>query len=161
MRLSGDNRPVLVIGYGNNLRRDDGAGLVSAEMLVTAWQGDGLPVMHISAHQLDPELADDIARSGADIIVFIDAAVVGEPDSAAIEMKQMVSSQDSPSLGHHLTPAAVMLYATELYSYQGNAWLITIPGFDFGHGEELSERCQALIDDFATRSAETWSRLQS
>ena len=43
MKWSGTDRPVLVIGYGNSLRRDDGAGLVLAAALVDDWQANGLP----------------------------------------------------------------------------------------------------------------------
>ncbi len=66
MKWSGTDRPVLVIGYGNSLRRDDGAGLILAAGLVDAWRTHDLPASLITAHQLSPELADDIARSGAD-----------------------------------------------------------------------------------------------
>ena len=31
-----------------------------------------------------------------------------------------------------------MLYARELFGFRGDAWLVSIPGYDFAHGEGLS-----------------------
>src|SRR5262245_41264787 len=64
---------VLVIGYGNTLRGEDGIGPAVAEEVAAR----GLPgVRVIVAHQLTPELAADIAD--ARLVVFVDAAVSGE-----------------------------------------------------------------------------------
>ena len=159
MKWSGTNRPVLVIGYGNSLRRDDGAGLFLASALTEAWSKAGLPAIRITCHQLSPELADDIANSGAEIVLFADAAMVDAEINPKVVWSAVRSSELSPTLGHHLTPSAVMLYASELYAYQGKAWTISIPGFDFDHGEGLSLRCRELIDEFLGRSSEIWDEL--
>lgn len=58
---------VIVIGYGNTLRSDDGAGQKVAEILAS-WH---LPqVRSISVHQLTPELAAPIAE--AELAIFVD-----------------------------------------------------------------------------------------
>ena len=60
----------LVIGYGNELRRDDGLGPQAARA-VAGW---GMPgVLALSCHQLTPELAEIVAD--AEEALFIDAAV--------------------------------------------------------------------------------------
>jgi hydrogenase maturation protease len=171
MRWSGTNRSVLVIGYGNSLRRDDGAGLILANNLYSEWQASGLPVSLITAHQLDPELADDIARSDADIILFTDAAVLPESDTPAsdahasfaptIQLSPVSAETNASTIGHHLTPAAVMLYATQLFGFNGNGWLLCVPGYDFGHGEGLSEKCQRQIDVSVAQNYQLWTRIQT
>ncbi len=71
---------LLVIGYGNPLRGDDGVGpAVSGAIAVL-----GLPgVRALSVHQLTPELAAEAA--GARVAVFVDAAV----DSTEVEMRRL------------------------------------------------------------------------
>ena len=153
-----------MIGYGNSLRRDDGAGLILAHALVHAWQALDLPVSLITDHQLNPELADDIARSGAQLVLFADASA-GAP-GASIETSAIpdpsLHEGISPSLGHHLTPEVVLLYARELFGFHGHGWLLSIPGFDFDHGEGLSAETCALIDDFVRlQCGEFWQYMQA
>src|SRR5262249_51109422 len=61
---------LLVIGYGNELRGDDGVGPAAARA-VAAWAEPC--VQAIATHQLTPELADAIA--GAEEVVFVDARI--------------------------------------------------------------------------------------
>jgi hydrogenase maturation protease len=148
MRLSATDRPVLVIGYGNSLRRDDGAGLVLAQAMVQKLQEQDCPATLITAHQLSPELAEDIAQSGADTVIFVDAAVTSASNSTRIDATPVSFDCGSPSVGHHLTPATLMLYANRLYGYMGEALILTVPGYDFAHGEGLSAATLDLINDF-------------
>lgn len=161
MRWSGTDRPVLVIGYGNSLRRDDGAGLILAEQLATAWQQAGKPVSVLTSHQLDPELASDIARSGAAIVLFVDAALPWGDDSPTVRLTPVTSGASASQIGHHLTPATVLLYATELFGYQGKGWMLSVPGFDFEHGEGLSEECTRLICECVSENQSVWDQIQS
>ncbi|PPT05423.1 NADH-reducing hydrogenase maturation factor [Geitlerinema sp. FC II] len=75
---------MLVIGYGNSLRGDDGIGRAIAEQ-VASWN---LPhVRSLSLHQLTPELAEELSR--VDRAVFIDACIDG--DSVRIERLAYIS----------------------------------------------------------------------
>lgn len=180
MKWSETDRAALVIGYGNSLRRDDGAGLILGEAIVDAWRNDGLPVSLITAHQLSPELAEDIAASGAEIIIFVDAidarrATGADPESSPVpsENAGMVhtcvqavpiaadsfAGNISPSLGHHLKPATVLLYASRLYDFEGAGWLISVPGYDFDHGEGLSHTTSRLIEGFQQQVSELWKHV--
>jgi hydrogenase maturation protease len=60
----------LVIGHGNELRGDDGAG-PSVARAVASWHLPG--VRTLAVHQLTPELAEDLAQTKR--VVFVDAAV--------------------------------------------------------------------------------------
>ena len=67
---SGLKSALLVIGYGNTLRGDDGVGPRVAEAVAAM----ALPgVRTLGCHQLAPEHAEAISR--ADRVVFVDAAV--------------------------------------------------------------------------------------
>ncbi len=60
----------LVIGYGNDLRCDDGAGRAVADRI----EAMALPGVEVrSVQQLAPELALDIAC--AETVVFVDASI--------------------------------------------------------------------------------------
>ena len=81
----------LIIGYGNTLRGDDGAGPRVAEA-VAALNYPG--VRTLVCPLLTPELADPISRAGA--VLFVDAAVDAphevrlrelEPAKPAIEVE--------------------------------------------------------------------------
>lgn len=148
MRSSETDGLVLVIGFGNSLRRDDGAGLFLAERVAAYWKKQGRPVELITAHQLEPELAEDIAATGAAAVVFVDAEATTEEGPHEIRFSPVPIGAHSPSLGHHFSPALLMVYAEQLYGCTSRAWLLTAPGYDFGHGEGLSEKTQALIEGF-------------
>src|ERR1043166_1662215 len=60
---------VLVIGYGNTLRRDDGAGPAVASRLARRFQFTRCRCT--TAHQLAPELAHDLLQTRR--VLFIDA----------------------------------------------------------------------------------------
>ncbi len=130
---------IQIIACGNNLRRDDGAGLVLAELLEKEWRSRQIEVERISVHQLTPELAADIARAEVTAVVFVDTRVVtrDEPDEG-LQARPIAVDTASPSMGHHLDPATLLAYARLLYDKHLPAWQITVPGFDFGHGEGLS-----------------------
>ena len=130
---------ILVIGYGNTLRRDDGAGVRLAEHLA-----DGLSarIRVETGHQLTPEMALTVAAADVDGVVFIDASVT----ATEIALKRIDLDNDvSPSVGHHLTPEALMVYANRLYGRTPPAWLVTLPAYDLGHGESLTDQTEAWV----------------
>jgi hydrogenase maturation protease len=77
------DRRGLVVGYGNTLRRDDGVGVRAAELMAEDPRFAGIEVL--TAYQLTPELALDIAA--ASLVVFVDADVRGLPGS--IEVREL------------------------------------------------------------------------
>jgi len=136
----------LIIAYGNRLRRDDGAGLVLAQRLERAWQAQGIAVKRLTVQQLTPELAVEMVQADVSSVVFVDArATVTGETRPGIEIQPLTSAVASPALGHHLDPAALLLYANLLSGKQPPAWHITVPGVDFSHGEGLSQTTQQIL----------------
>lgn len=130
-------KALLVIAYGNSLRRDDGAGLAFAERLVAQWQSEGIALQHIALHQLTPELALIISDPAVERVLFVDTAENGKEK---IILQPLLHGEASHLIGHHMTPESLLLYAERLYHHCPSAWLLTIPGSDFGFGEGFSER---------------------
>lgn len=133
---------LLVIAYGNTLRRDDGAGIGLAGILVKQWHARGFDVRYIVVPQLAPELSIDMAEPELKAIIFVDTA---QTERVAIQVRRIEAEQATPTLGHHLDPTMLLVYATLFNSQIAPAWLITIPGTDFEHGEGFSPAVQQLL----------------
>jgi hydrogenase maturation protease len=127
-----DSAEALVIGYGNTLRRDDGAGpWVAAEIESRAWSG----VRTMAVHQLAPEVAAELAAVRR--VIFVDARV--GPKSPPVEARRVEPRDVLPGLTHTSEPAALLQLAQDLYGRTPEAWLVTIAGEDFGVGEGMTE----------------------
>ncbi len=141
---------ILLLAYGNPLRQDDGAGLRLAEQMADYWQSTGMPLRHLAVQQLAPELAVEIAQPGVLAVVFVDARV-DAPDSVPDGVVVAALRSDgpsSPSLGHHTQPDVLLAYAALLLNGRPAppAWLVTVPGVNFEHGEGLSQVASAAIE---------------
>jgi len=137
---------ILIIAYGNSLRRDDGAGLILAHILEDALRERGLDVERIAVHQLTPDLALSIAGDDVAAVIFVDTRVATAGDEQMeLEICPIGAGERSPSLGHHLGPSVVLTYARVLYNRCPPAWLLTVPGLDFDHGEGLSGTTQDTL----------------
>lgn len=144
---------ILVIAYGNSLRRDDGAGLILAERLEQEWLACSVPVERVEVHQLVPELAADLAKDEVTAVVFVDTrAVQSDEANPGVQIYPLSTNHLPPSLGHHLSPATLLTYARLLYDKQPAAWMVATPGVDFGHGEGLSPLARQAIGTVAELS---------
>jgi hydrogenase maturation protease len=130
----------LVIGYGNPLREDDGAGRLVAERLDA--EGAGVGVTVVAAHQLTPEMAEPIAR--AKIVVFVDARLGDGPGTVASEA---VGPEESAAtaLSHDVDPPALLALARALYGACPPAAVVSVGAARIGYGIELSEEVRAAI----------------
>jgi hydrogenase maturation protease len=124
---------VLVIGYGNTLRGDDGVGYQVSET-VAEWQ---LPqVRSIAIHQLLPELAADIAA--VEIVVFVDAIVAIDSPTPDIAITPIFAGEDATFSTHIFTPQLLLRMTQKLYRATPVAYLLTIPAIDFTLGVNIS-----------------------
>jgi hydrogenase maturation protease len=138
--------PILIVGYGNPLRGDDGLGRRAAEELAGRWPESEVRVE--AAHQLFVEMAPAAAES--DFAVFIDAGRDGAPGEVRAVPVRSVEFGAS-SLTHHVTPETLLAVAQSLYGRRPDAILATIAGEDFGHGEKLSSRVERAMPELLAR----------
>ncbi|GIV72224.1 hydrogenase maturation protease [Caldilinea sp.] len=129
---------VLVIGIGNTLRRDDGAGWLFAAALAERLQQAGATVHLLLQQQLTPELAIDAVEMAPDQIIFVDASL----DVEETALTEVTPSIEAPVLDHRLDAAALLTLMRRLYAVQARSWLVQTPARDLGHGEGLSEKAQ-------------------
>ncbi len=125
----------LVIGYGNDLRRDDGAG----RWVVDRLRSLDLPGVDVrSVHQLTPELALD--ASAREVVVFVDADV----SATAVRVRPVEQVDPVPGvLAHHTDPAALLAMVPAVGERPSRAHVVSIPAADLGIGTELTDATAA------------------
>jgi hydrogenase maturation protease len=132
---------LLIIGYGNPLRGDDGFGYHAAERLRDLIQEPEIEILAL--HQLTPELMDPLSR--ADSAIFIDACIGGIPG----EIQERTLDPNLPASArftHHLTPEMLLAGAASLYGRAPESVLITCTGTDFACSLALSQTCKLSLD---------------
>lgn len=133
---------LLVIGYGNPLRRDDGIGPVLAQSL-----DDLQPRRHIEvivSHQLLPEMANPVSQ--ADRLILIDAVYGGQAGNwSCLPLFPDHLDRGLPVLVHTVSPTHLLAMSQILYGRAPIAHIITVIGSDFGYGEGLSDVVEAVI----------------
>jgi hydrogenase maturation protease len=123
---------VLILGYGNPLRSDDGLGWQVAVQLFRTNQS--CEVLVLPCHQLTPELAEPISR--CETVLFIDSTRQGTPGEFRCE--ELRSQAGPVSFTHDLSPRALLDLSSELFGGCPRAYLMTICGECFEFGETLS-----------------------
>ena len=138
----------LVIGYGNESRRDDGVGRYVIEQLA---QHDLPDVELQTAHQLEVELAETLTHY--DRVIFVDAAIPDAP--VPIQRSVVTPTFQSHAVAHYLTPPDVLSLSETLYGHVPQAVLFSIRGRDFNFGTELSPEVetagQQVVEQICTR----------
>jgi hydrogenase maturation protease len=143
---------ILIIGYGNPLRGDDGIGPRAAELLADRDVAN-LPLLPegvqvLVCHQLTIELAPQIAE--ADRLILIDARAAGEP--GAIEQCTLTPAMpDRSSLTHHIDARGLLAAAEMLYGHAPETVLFTMSGGSFDCGETLSPAVAAALPKLLAR----------
>jgi hydrogenase maturation protease len=128
---------VLIVGYGNPLRSDDGLGWQAVRELSRSLESPD--VEFLTCHQITPELADKVAAVGT--VIFIDATRIGESDPA--KPGELIVSEVAPFPGsfafsHELTPATLLDLGRRLYGSCPRAYTVSLRGESFAFGETLS-----------------------
>ena len=124
---------VLVVGYGNSLRGDDGIGWHAAGLLATDPRLAGARVL--AYHQLVPELAVDVSR--ASLVVLVDALAEGDPGSVSV--RRIGSPPPTPiTWSHHLTPETLAGLAEALYGQVPPVVLVSVAAGPVAESDRLS-----------------------
>ena len=109
---------ILVIGYGNTLRGDDGVGPRVAEAIESLH----LPgVETLVCQQLSPEQSEAISR--AEKVIFVDAAI----NTSEVQMWQLDPADSSQLLAHSADPRTLLALSRDVYGHAPSAWWLTIP----------------------------------
>lgn len=119
---------VLVLGYGNRGRQDDGLGPTAADAIaalgwpgVTTWDNDQLT------------LEDTIEVAAHDVVFFVDAAREGP---APFAMERLAPAMTIAFTSHLLAPETLLAITQQQFGATPDAYLLAIRGhaFDFQEG---------------------------
>ncbi len=146
---------LLIIGYGNPLRGDDGVG----PKVVEAVDSLHLPgVRTLVCQQLSPEHADPVSR--ARTVIFVDAEIVqgsefkvqscgipnpepGTRNSELIRWRKLEPNGSSQLMAHAADPRTMLALARDVFGHAPEAWWLTIPAVSLGFGSDLSPEAEA------------------
>lgn len=156
---------VLIVGYGNADRQDDG---VAWHILTRLAQNLGQPVPAAPEDgffpegkevdlwyvlQLVPEMSEDFAQY--ERICFVDAHTGNIAEE--IMLQPVEASPAASAFTHHLTPAACLALTEAIYDKKPEARLLSVRGYQFEFTRELSPKTSALVNR-AIDLLEAWIR---
>lgn len=133
-------KKILLIGYGNPGRLDDGLG----PGLAAAVESEGLPGLTVeSDYQLSVEDSHLVAKH--DVVIFADADVACEEP---FYFRRMICGESQLSFSSHdVSPGEVMSLARSLFGADTEAYILGIRGYEFNSfGERLSDKASANLD---------------
>lgn len=122
---------VTVIGYGNDLRNDDGIGQRVANA-IACWHLS--TVKSLAVHQLTPELATTLANT--ELAIFVDACLTSE--NSQVQVQSLLPSCFIGNSSHLGDPRSLLALTSVIYGHCPLAYLVTVPGVNFELGDRLS-----------------------
>ena len=155
-------KKILIIGYGNPNREDDGVAWHILEKLAAHFNVPLTPALaadefapdrypHLVFElQLFPEMAE--AMAAYDYVCFVDAHTGAYQEEVRV-VEIDPAFQASP-FTHHLTPESCLVLAQTLYNHAPQGWLVSVRGYHFGYKTELSTQTAAHADEAVARIIE-------
>ncbi len=131
----------LIIGYGNSLRCDDGAGPSFVTQLRSRLPESA--AQFICEHQLLPEMVEQLARPEIDKVLFVDAKRDQHPPFHFTPLCDQAS--ESQSVTHQYGPQWLLSMSAALYQQPRQGWLLSLRAVNLDHGEQLSTDTQNAI----------------
>jgi hydrogenase maturation protease len=144
---------ILVAGFGNPYRQDDGAGPAVVNALLQrlgrpaleinddGFDELGNPVDVVVLHQLVPELSETLIDY--DRVIFVDSHVGTIPED--IRVQEIEATFKTPFVPHQTHPASILALTRELSGRTPHGILLSVRGREFEFGLGLSERTRALV----------------
>lgn len=127
---------ILILGYGNTLRKDDGLGVYAAQALALLDLPSDVEIF--TCQQLSPELSSTLAE--VDHAIFIDVALISsEEKPGTIKTRTLQPRTTQPSsVTHYFNPETLLAMAGALYGHVPQSILFSVTAASFDLGEELS-----------------------
>lgn len=131
---------VLVVGFGNPLRRDDGVGIQCVERLQATINDP--PVTFLTMFQPLPELVEWF--KAVDKLILVDASA--DLPAGVIERRQITCGDVHNRATHTITIHWLLSLCNAVYGCAPETVIFTIGGLDFGYGEGLSAMIELRLN---------------
>jgi hydrogenase maturation protease len=132
----------LVYGYGNPGRQDDGLGI----MLVEQWENWAKThgITHLDfEYNYQLNIEDAYLIQNYEKVVFVDATVA-EIDH--IKLERVVPTDKTEFTMHAMYPGFILHLCESLYSKSPETFLLSIKGYEFELGGEVTESAQVNLE---------------
>jgi len=135
--LNGNSTSILLYGYGNPGRQDDGLGPALAEEIGRLHA----PRVEVDANY-QPLIEDAAQIAEYDVVIFVDTTI--EELSEANEksgffVRRLEPAKEIAFTSHHVSPESILAMCEDLYGRTPRAWLIGIRGYEFEYIEGFTE----------------------
>ncbi len=138
---------ILVYGYGNPGRQDDGLGIRLSEDLENWAHEKGIAnVSFDTNYQLNAE--DALEVSGNDVVIFADAA---KNEDETFTFNPLKPARKIAFTTHAMNPETVLALCDELYKKRPKAYMLSINGFKWEVAGKMTpgaERNLSLAEEF-------------
>ena len=132
---------ILIYGYGNPGRQDDGLGIVFVEALEQWAEEEHIPHLVFDAnYQLNAE--DALAVSGHDAVIFADAT---QGSGAPFSFRRLAPQPGLSFSTHALSLEAVLALCAELYDKHPPAYLLAIQGQNWEPNAAMTPAARAHL----------------
>lgn len=129
---------ILVYGYGNPGREDDGLGIELVKKLETWSKQTGLKGIEFdSNYQLNIEDAEII--SGKDVVIFADASTEEIDDFILTEV---TGESEATFTTHAASPGYILQLCTDLFCKCPRVYLLHIKGYQWEFREGISDKAE-------------------
>jgi hydrogenase maturation protease len=145
---------ILVFGYGNLGRQDDGLGIEFAEYIESHFPNQNITVE--SNYQLNIE--DALLISEFDSVLFVDATKE-ENATAPYQIRTLTPSDVYGISSHSMSPSVVLSFCQNLYKKYPKCFLLTLPGYEWdlkiGLTDKAKNNLEISLKDFSERFSST------
>lgn len=127
---------ILIYGYGNPGRQDDGLGNLFVDEAQKWAEAEGLDnISFDSNYQLNIEDAAEIADK--DIVIFVDASIEDIDD---FELTMITPESKVEFSMHSVSPSFVVKLCNDIYPHTPNAYLLHLKGYEWEFKEGITEK---------------------
>jgi hydrogenase maturation protease len=150
-------KKVLVYGYGNPGRQDDGLGILLAEKVEEWAKSNGYSnITTDTNYQLNIE--DAHALNDYDVVIYADASIEKIDNYKLEELKPELNTNFSM---HSVSPAFVIGLCKEIYGDIPESWLLHLKGYEWEFMQDMSSKAKRNLEDcftFIKQRLETYSK---
>lgn len=129
------NKKTLIIGVGNETRRDDGVGAYIIDRLNKLFRKNA-SITTMLVHQLGPEIIEELEKY--DRVIFIDATTEEIPEG--FKIGYLSPKFEISFTFHYFSPASLLALLKELTGKSIEGWVCSVKGENFNFGIDLSEK---------------------